>query len=117
MKPNCKTSKIKKITDECSFINCTKDGGEIYFSEEKKIVFFNLLLTINVTSSWNSIINLPKKYACQPLIESAQSSSITGTVFWIQPDTTNSYNTVLGELTAGKQIVLQGYYFLKDFLD
>lgn len=118
MIPQCKSKKkrYKDITAECTFINCTHDYGTIFVDEEAKIVYFNLMLTTKTTNGWTKILELPGKYAPIDLTGTdGGGCTITASEFWASV----SSNKVIasGAITAGKQIALQGYYHLKDFLD
>lgn len=118
MIPQCKSKKkrYKDITAECTFINCTHDYGTIFVDEKAKIVYFNLMLTTKITNGWTKILELPGKYAPIDLTGTdGGGCTITASQFWASV----SSNKVIasGAITAGKQIALQGYYHLKDFLD
>lgn len=118
MIPQCKKKKkrYKDITSECTFINCTHDGGTVFVDEKAKIVYFNLMLTTKVTNAWIKIMELPEKYDPVDITGTSGSGcSITASVFWAS--VSSNKVIVSGAITAGKQIALQGYYHLKDFLD
>lgn len=116
MTPKCKTKKYKDITSECTFTNCTHNAGSVFYDEKAKMVYFNLMITLNATSGWGKILELPEKYAPIDITgTTGGGSSITASVFWAS--VSSNKVIVQGELTSGKQIALQGYYLLKDFLD
>ena len=115
MIPQCKKKMYKDITSECTFVNCTRDGGTIFVDEERHIVFLNLMVRFTVTNVWGNCLEIPAKYACKPLIADQKSSQITATLFWIQPS--GDKNVVKGELTKDKQVTIQRYYMLDDFME
>ncbi len=115
MIPQCKKKMYKDITSECTFVNCTHDGGTIFVDEKRHIVFLNVMVTFTVTNGWGICLEIPAKYACAPLIAAQKSSSITATEFWVQPS--GDKNVVKGVLTKGKQVSIQGYYMLDDFME
>lgn len=115
MIPKCKETQYVDITSQCTFVNCTHDGGTIFVDKKNKIVYLDLMMSFSVTSVWGNVLEIPAEYVAKPIIESQQSTNITATNFWIQPS--GEKNVVKGELTNGKQITIQGYYFLKDFMD
>lgn len=115
MIPQCKKKKYKDITAECTFVNCTHDGGMIFVDEERHIVFLNVMVTFTVTNGWNTCLEIPAKYACKPLIAAQKSSQITATDFWVQ--LSGDKNVVKGALTKDKQITILGYYMLDDFME
>ena len=118
MVPVCREGLYKDITSECSFVNCTHDYGKVFVDTERKMVFFNLMLTINITYEWGKVLKLPSKYAPTDITGSdGGGCSITGSVFWASVVSSEDSVVVQGAITAGKQIALQGYYHLKDFLD
>lgn len=116
MIPQCKKKRYKDITSECTFVNCTHDGGTIYVDEKDKIVYFNLMLTTKVTNGWIKIMELPGKYATVDITgTSGGGCPITASDFWAS--VASNKVIVSGAITAGKQIGLQGYYMLKDFMN
>lgn len=115
MIPKCKETQYVDITSQCTFVNCTHDGGTIFVDKKNKIVYLDILITFSVTNAWENVLEIPAEYACKPIIEAQQSTAIAATNFWIQPS--GEKNVVKGELTNGKQVTLQGYYFLKGYLD
>lgn len=116
MIPQCKNKKYKDITSECTFTNCTYNAGSVFCDEKAKMVYFNLMITLNTTSGWGKILELPEKYAPTDITgATGGGASITASVFWAS--VSSNKVIVQGELTSGKQIALQGYYHLKDFLD
>ena len=117
MIPNCRNI-YKDITSECTFANCTHDYGKVFVDTERRMVFFNLMITIKTSSDWGRILKLPSKYAPTDIVAaSGGGCSITGSVFWASVVSSEDSVVIQGAITAGKQIALQGYYHLKDFLD
>lgn len=115
MIPQCKKKKYKDITAECTFVNCTHDTGTIFVDEKRHIVFLNVMVTFTVTNDWETLLEIPAKYACTPLIADQKSSSITATEFWIYQS--GDKNVVKGALTKGTKMAIQGYYMLDDFMN
>lgn len=116
MIPQCKKKRYKDITAECTFFNCTHDYGTIFVEEEAKIVYFNLMITTKVTNGWIKILELPEKYAPISITGTSNvSCQIAASDFWAS--VSSNKVIVRGAITAGKQITLQGYYFLKDFMN
>lgn len=114
MVPSCK-NRYKDITSECTFKNCKRDGGSVFFDEKNKIVYLNLLITPTVTNAWTDIISLPEKYAPIDIGSNPAGTQITASVFWAY--IINNTTIVRGAITSGSQIIVQGYYMLKDFME
>ena len=116
MVPICKKKRYKDITAECTFVNCTHDYGTIFVDEKAKIVYFNLMITTKVTNEWIKILELPEIYAPVSITGTSNvSCAIIASEFWAS--VSSNKTIVSGAITAGKQITLQGYYMLKDFMN
>ena len=90
------------FTDKCTFVNCTFETGKIY--KIGRIVFFQILITSNITHAWGQIISLPNElYPIGTIDEGAPIES----GFWAYQ------GSVKGALEKDKKYDIIGSYLAK----